>query len=114
MQPALLNLPDIWRARIWPTITLIWKDQDGNAMDLTNWTPIAKTSSGTNLNATVTDPVNGVTTLSLNQGQTALIRSLGVQQWNWVWIDNTGKPYPPFLYGTVIVMQDVITIPVPA
>lgn len=103
MTPGRLDLPVIWRRCDWPAITLTWKDQDGDPIDLTGWSPTAKTRNF-NLNPRITDAVNGVTTLSLTPSVTSTLR-LGIEQWDWIWIDPDGTPLPPFLAGGVEIKQ---------
>lgn len=104
MKPAQLNLPTIWRGCDWPAVVLNWKDLNGNPVDLTGWTPSAK-SLRINLNAEVTDAVNGVTQLVLSKTQTAAL-TLGKEEWDWIWTrDSDGYKFPPFLTGTVPIKE---------
>lgn len=104
MRPAKVDLPTIWRGCDWGPVTFKWKDQDGQPINLSGWTPRA-TSLNINLNAVITDAVNGVTTISLTKLQTAGIK-LGVESWDWIW-ENLTNPYryPPFLAGKVPIRE---------
>lgn len=102
MKPGKLDLPTIWRGCTWPVITLTWLDSNGDPIDLTGWTPSAHSKS-INLNAAVTDAVNGVTTISLTKTQTANLK-LGEEQWDWIW-SNNGTKLPPLLAGTVKIKE---------
>lgn len=104
MKPAPLDLPVIWRGCDWGPVTLKWKDANGDPFNLAGWQPRAE-SLNINLNARITDAVNGITTLSLNRIQTANLR-LGNEKWDWLWerIADTYR-YPPFLSGIVPIKE---------
>ena len=88
MKPGRLNLPDIWRGSSYPDITFTWLDANGDPVDLTGWTPVAK-SLNIDFHPQITDPSNGVTTVSFSKDETARF-VLGVELWDWRWIkDNT-------------------------
>src|SRR5215472_7008835 len=99
MKPGRADLPTIWRGCNYAAIIFQWKDQNNNPCDLTGWTPTAFTRNGVNLNAIVTQAVNGFSQISLTQVQTATVR-LGADDWNWFW-EHGGVIYPPILYGKV-------------
>lgn len=104
MKPGKLNLPIIWRGCDWPVITLIWKDLNGNPIDLTDWRPYASTNKFV-LNAQVTDPPNGVTQMVLSNEETTDM-ALGEQPWSWLFQQiSTGAVLPPLLSGMVTVKQ---------
>jgi len=103
MNPSQLNLPTIWRGCLYDSIVLQWKDQNGNPFDLTGWTPSAMTRNGVNLNAVVTQAVNGFTRLSMTQVQTAPLK-LGVDNWDWIWTYG-GVTQQPSLSGSVEVKE---------
>ena len=109
MNPEQLNLPTIWRGCYWELITFRWLDINGNPFNLNGWSPRAMLRSGQSLNASVTDPVNGVTTIGMGPVQTALC-NLGVEQWDWLWTQDGSHTYAPLLSGTVSV-QEPETIP---
>lgn len=107
MRPAKLDLPIIWRGCTWPAILLIWKDVNGDPMDLTNWTPFAQTTTGINLNPIIVDTINGITTLHMSREETADLR-LGTVGWDWVWWFNqsgNGFKYPPVLSGNIQIKE---------
>lgn len=110
MDPAKLDLPTIWRGCIWPDIIFTWKDGAGEPFDLNGWTPVVK-SRNINLNPVVTDRSGGEVTLSLTGNQTSALR-LGVEKWNWIWIDSYGKIYPPFFFGSIEIKEQVFVQPV--
>jgi hypothetical protein len=105
MIPAKYNLPTIWRGCDWTPVILRWKDQNGNPVDLTGWTPSATADNSYNLNPVVLDIMNGVTQLSMPAAQTILI-PLGTIAWDWVWtLDSPQIIYPPILSGIIPVKQ---------
>lgn len=106
MKPGKYDLPTIWRGCDWLPITIIWKDGDGNPVNLNGKTPFVKTNGGFNLNPGILDAANGVTVLSLPKSYTSDI-PVGDQQWDWIWWENypNGVKYPPFLFGTVPVRE---------
>ena len=109
MNPGNLPLPTIWRGCDWQPIIFRWLDGNGNPFNLTGWTPKAMIRSGQSLNATVTDPVGGVTTIGMPLAQTLLCK-LGIEQWDWVWTHDGSTRYPPILAGEIPV-QEPETIP---
>ena len=110
MIPGKLDLPTIWRGCDWPAIILTWKDQNGVPFDLTGWFAIAW-SRNVNLNASITDPVNGVTQIILDHTQTASL-ALGEEIWNWIFeYVSTGFVLPPLLSGKLIIKEPVVAHP---
>lgn len=109
MIPGQLNLPVIWRGTDYPTVTLRWKDVNGDPFNLSGWTPYAKTQDF-DFVVTVTDAPNGVTTITLAKADTASLK-LGVRGWDWTWVHNSAPAYtwPPFLAGKVEVKQALST-----
>lgn len=107
MRPARVDLPTIWRGCDWGVVTIIWKDKNGNPFNLTGWRVRAETNQ-MDLNAAVTDPVNGTTQLSLTKDQTANLR-LG--QFSWDLVFGYGSPVTvivgPLLAGSVTVKQPI-------
>lgn len=103
MTPAPVNLPTIWRGCSWGPVIFKWKGVDGGPFDLTGWQVKAE-SLNVNLNAQITDAVQGITTLSLVKTATAPL-SLGVETWDWIWINPSGYRYPPFLAGKVPIKE---------
>jgi len=104
MKPGPLNLPTIWRGCDWGPVTLKWKDQNGDPINLAGWKPKAE-SLNIDLNPVITDAALGITTLSLNRVQTANLR-LGVEGWDWIWERiNDEYRFPPFLSGKVPIKQ---------
>jgi hypothetical protein len=97
-------LPTIFRGCDWIPIPIVWEDEDGNPINLTNWTPFAQLSNGDSLGAVVTQPAEGATVLALTKVSTATLK-LGQWDWDWIWWNNAplGAKYPPHLYGTVVV-----------
>lgn len=109
MIPGQLNLPVIWRGADYPTVTLRWKDANGDPFNLSGWTPYAKTQDFDFVVA-VTDASNGVTTITLPKANSAELK-LGVRGWDWTW-KHTSAPavtWPPFLSGKVEVKQALST-----
>lgn len=106
MKPGKYDPPVIWRGCDWLPITLIWKDQNGNPINLSGLTPYAQSVDGLSLNPVVTDEANGVTQMSLPKSQTGNLK-LGKIAWDWVWWDNVpiGTKYPPMLHGTLTIKQ---------
>lgn len=105
MIPGHLDLPTIWRGCDWPVITLKWKDQNGNPIDLTGYTPLATANNSYNLNPVVIDRVNGVTQLSMPASQTAFVK-LGDMSWDWIWLrDSPAFRWPPVLSGKIPVRE---------
>jgi len=106
MIPAPLELPPIYRGCDWPAIILVWEDQDGDPIDITNFTPYCQTVNGVDLNPAKTDAPNGATTLSMDKEQTATLK-LGKFDWDWIWKEtgDNGTKYPPFLYGSILVLE---------
>lgn len=116
MSPKRLDLPDIWKGCDSLPVTISWKDGGGNPIDLTGWFPVAQ-SRTLDLNAQVTDATGGITKVcSFNALNTSKFR-VGVEQWNWVWVDPDGVIYPPTFFGQIEVKQSmakpVIEIPDP-
>lgn len=105
MKPGKLDLPTIWRGCDWGPVTLKWKDQNGDPIDLTGWQPKAE-SLNIDLNPEITNAVSGITTLSLSRVETANLR-LGVESWDWIWehLDPGAYRYPPFLAGKVPIKE---------
>jgi hypothetical protein len=116
MKPGKLDLPIIWRGCDWPRVVLKWKDANGQPFDLGGWSPKATTTSGYDLRASITDPVNGITQMFLTHTDTAEF-DLGTQSWDWIWesFDNPQVPYryPPFLQGSVTIKEPVTGGPPP-
>lgn len=104
MIPGHLDLPTIWRGCDWPAVTLKWKDQNGNPLNLTGYTPIATANNSYSLNPVVTDAANGVTQVSMNKTQSALVK-LGDMAWDWVWLSPSGYRWPPMLSGKIPVKE---------
>lgn len=106
MLPGRYDPPVIWRGCDWPTITLNWKDSNGNPFNLNGWFPFAQLITGESLNPVITDVTNGITTLGLTHDRTALF-NLGRTAWDWVWWFNqpTGQKGPPSLYGFVEIKE---------
>jgi hypothetical protein len=98
MKPGRLDLPTIWRGCTYDTVTLVWKDSSGNPFDLTGWSAKAQ-SRNIDFAPAVTDPINGVTTISLPATYTLNLR-LGVERWDWLWFHNSTVT-PPILSGNV-------------
>lgn len=120
MKPGNLILPTIWRGCDWQDVILSWKNPDGTPFDLRYWTPAAQTRTGVSLNPVVTDPIGGVTKISLPRETTGSMK-LGTEQWDWVWTYENPDPliekivYPPIISGTVLIAQsETRTIPVAA
>jgi len=106
MKPGKLDLPTIWRGCDWGPVTLKWKDRNGEPIDVSAFRAIAR-SLNIDLNPQITDPVGGVTTLSLSKAATAELK-LGVESWDWLWEHNTTPTdyrFPPFLAGKVAIKQ---------
>lgn len=105
MIPGHLDLPTIWRGCDWPPITMRWKDQNGNPMNLAGYTPLATANNSYNLNPVVTDEANGVTQISMTKEQTKSVK-LGEMSWDWIWIRNSPPlRYPPHLSGKIPVKE---------
>ncbi len=102
MKPGKLDLPTIWRGCDYGPITLVWLDASGNPIDYTGWTPSAQ-SLNIDFMPVSTDPLNGVTTISLTKTQTAKY-SLGVEQWDWIWSLYEFRAAPS-LAGTVQIKE---------
>ena len=105
MKPGKLDLPTIWRGCDWAAVTLNWKDQNGNPFDLTGWTPVAH-SVNINLNAVVTDAVNGVTQISMTAAQTGSL-ALRQEAWDWIFQNINGQVSPPLLSGTLTIKEPI-------
>lgn len=110
MKPGHYDLPIIWRGSTYPAITFTWLDTNGNPLNLTGWTPRAR-SLNIDFSPVVVDAANGVTSISLSRQETASLK-LGVEAWDWVWessnlSDNTRTA--PFLSGFVEI-KDPVTI----
>jgi hypothetical protein len=104
MQPGKLDLPTVWRGRTYPQIILTWLDQDGQPIDLTDWTPRA-TSKQIDFHPVVLDAASGITSISLTKTETSHLK-LGVENWDWIW-DNNGDGTPPLLAGSVQIKEPV-------
>ena len=107
MTPGRYDPPVIYRGCDWPTVTLFWKDVSGNAIDLTGFTPFAQLSNGTSLNPRVTDPVNGITTISIDKTVTGNLKT-GKFWYDWIWWqhpDLPGEKFPPSLFGEVVIQD---------
>lgn len=106
MKPAKLDLPIIWRGCDYPAVTLTWKDQNGNPINLLGWRPKAR-SLNIDLKPVITNASGGVTVISLTKTDTAALK-LGVESWDWVW-ERISPPYryPPFLSGRVEVKESL-------
>jgi len=108
-----LNLPDIWRGSTYPDIVLTWLDVNGNPINLTGWSPVAK-SLNIDFHPQITDAVNGLTSISFSKDETALFQ-LGVELWDWRWIKSnaplTDTISTPLLRGYVQIKepQSIIT-----
>lgn len=101
MKPSQpIELPDIYRGCNYPPIFFEWKDPDGEPFDLTGWIAYAFTERF-NLNALVSNPLLGVSGISMRPEHTTPLR-LGVYHWDWIWVGE-GLTYPPVLCGTVTV-----------
>jgi hypothetical protein len=106
MKPGKLDLPPIWRGCDWGPVTLKWKDQNGDPIDVRQWQAVAQ-SLNINLNPSMPDGENGVTQLALTRAQTASLK-LGVESWDWIWQRPLGTyRYPPFLSGSVEIKEPV-------
>ena len=106
MKPGKLDLPIIWRGSDYAPITLTWKDDSGNPINLNGWIPFAS-SRNVDLHPVITDSAGGVTQISLTNVQTASLK-LGVEQWDWIWRDsNTNEILPPHLYGYITIKEPV-------
>lgn len=104
MKPGPLDLPTIWRGCDWGPVTMKWKDQAGQPINLAGWQPRAQ-SLNVDLSPVITDESGGVTTLSLNKTQTANLR-LGVENWDWIWERISDEyRFPPFLSGIVSIKE---------
>ena len=102
MKPGKYDLPTIWRGCTYPIITFQWKLADGTPINLTGWTPHAKTRN-IDLNPTVTNAALGLTSISLTKVQTAGLR-LGTEAWDWIF-SNNGSTTPPLLAGQVTIKE---------
>jgi hypothetical protein len=104
MKPAPVDLPIIWRGCDWAAIVLRWKDGNGDPINLTGWIPYAFTNEF-DLHASINDVTQGVTQMTLNTQQTAILK-LGVYHWNWIWsYPPTSANLPPLLAGKVEVKE---------
>ena len=104
MKPGRLNLPTIWRGCDYAPIIFKWKDLNGNPIDLTNYFALASTNLF-DLNAQITDPLNGVTQISLTNQQTLALQ-LGEQPWSWLFeYLPTNVRFPPLLAGKVLIAE---------
>ncbi len=103
MKPGRYDLPTIWRGSTYSTIYFRWLDANGNAIGLTGWTPLAK-SKTIDFHPEVTNPLAGITALSLTKEETANL-DLGVQEWDWVWIHADGSRTNPLIFGYVEVKE---------
>lgn len=106
MTPARLDLPPIWRGCNSLPVTLTWKDGSGDPIDLSGWFATAQ-SRNLDLNAQITDAVNGITTVCAFDAIITSTMRMGVEQWNWVWTDPDGVIYPPTFAGKIEIKQGV-------
>jgi hypothetical protein len=110
MKPGHYDLPTIWRGCDYPAFTLTWLDFTGSPIDLTMWTPFAH-SRNIDFHPSVIDAVNGVTQIVLFSSETADLK-LGVEEWDWFFVSNSGFITPPLLSGTVPIKEPTTVIPV--
>jgi hypothetical protein len=87
------------------TITFRWLDAAGDPINLTQWTPRAKSLS-IDFNPVVTDPVNGEVQIALSRAETIDL-PLGIERWDWIFIFVTGNVTPPLLAGSVEIKEPV-------
>jgi hypothetical protein len=104
MTPAPVDLPTIWRGADYDAIFFYWKDQNGNPFVFsTGWQFFAQTDQF-DLNGVIFNAAAGITSLGLNNLQTAPFK-LGVQNWNCWFVLPSGEITPPFLAGKVPVRE---------
>lgn len=101
MNPAIIDLPDIYRGCLYPAISFNWKNPAGGIANLNGWIPLcfAKEFQFTLL----TDTNLGQTRMVLNQGLTSGLR-LGKQKWDFIWLTG-GIVFPPVLSGIVTIRE---------
>jgi hypothetical protein len=106
MKPGKLDLPTIWRGCDWGPVTLKWKDQNGDPLDISEWQAVAQ-SLNINLNPSIVDGAAGETQLSLTRDETSVLK-LGLEKWDWIWQRPGGLyRFPPFLSGKVEIKEPV-------
>jgi hypothetical protein len=105
MKPAKLELPVVWRGVTYQAVTVMWKDHSGHPINLHGWLPWAQTRNF-NLNASVTNPAQGITQVFMPKTQTLQCR-LGTETWDWIFIQQQSPFYvtPPLLSGKLEIRQ---------
>ena len=105
MKPGKLDLPTIWRGCAYQLVRIDWKDNDGNPIDVSGWTPTAYTRDFQFL-VEVPDPVNGKTAIRHPATQNL---KLGVTNWDFIWTQNDAPNTVsiPFLKGSVEIKEPV-------
>lgn len=102
MNPATIQLPDIYRGSSYPAILFNWKDPGGQVFNLNGWIPLCF-AKDFNFNAQVINLNLGQTRISLSHALTMNLK-LGKQSWDFIWVSG-GKVYPPILSGVVEVKE---------
>lgn len=114
--PATLNLT-VYRGTDFELVVRRLVEVDGDAYDLTDWTPIAQVrataSNGTlitTLNATLGTPTNGEVEMSLTPTAT-LALAAGEYVWDLLFEDPDGVRSGPYLAGRFVVAEPVTKFP---
>ena len=112
MKPGHFDLPIIWRGSTYQDITFTWLDANGNPMNLTGWSPQAR-SLNINFHPQAVDTIHGITKISLTSAETAAL-PLGVEAWDWRWVDVAhNKTTNPLISGFVEVKEPASNAPIP-
>lgn len=101
MKPGHYDLPIIWRGSTYTAIIFTWLDTAGNPINLTGWTPRAR-SLNIDFNPQIVSATAGTTSISFSKEETANMK-LGVEEWDWVFESVLGQRSGPLLSGFVTI-----------